>query len=1106
MLSVKYVNIYLMPILISKCNKYNKYPIIYFNLSHKHFIPNIKYDQFMCEDSNLQKPRVYLRPALKGRVTKWLCGGLQIRIRGFKSLSALLFLLIFLAILCSVARCQADLLINEIMYNPASNDNYNEWIELYNPTNQSINLTGWSIVDNSGKDSIEPDFDHGNGTLVIPPHSYAVITDHGTKAYENFTIPDNIVSLYVDDKSIGNGLGNTGDKLILKNSLNETVDSVEWVINYSDVPGAPAKQIPENKTLSRYKKEGDSKNCFYEGIPTPGSKNIIIKKGKIKLNVEQTSFLIKRNETKEIILNIKNLGDFPDNITLTTCITRGWQIYLEKNKITLSSNESWNIRVNVTPCQNNSCRYGNITISVFSEIENKETDNVTLFFEILGSDLWVKKIKTYDEDKFEKNVFKQGSIIRIKAFLKNLGKKEVSNVSVNFYYDIIDEKHLIGYKYYESIGKYQKYPSVLWDTINIKPGWHTVFVVVDENNTIVEFNENNNVLNFSIEIVDTSPSLVEKQVLIPEFYYHNHPGVENEYIKIYNPTMEDIDISGWYFTNNPSACKLDQNKINFPENAVIRSKSFLVVTQNASAYRWETGETPDFEYKVDSDKNVSQMISYKKFVLSNNGEVFTLKNQYNHTIDVVIYGVNTIDIDGWDGRPINLTGEGVVLRRVLNNKGLPVDTDTYRDWINTRVYHIGQSDFKFKKIRFNGMIKTFVSPDSSFNVIVSEIQNAIRDIYLNMYEFTNVFLCDELIKALVRNVSVNILLDGSPAGGISLEEKYLTSRIGNYGGKIRFITGNPRNHVFKRYSFNHAKYMIIDNDTVVVMSCNFGEFGVPRNPSFGNREWGVVIKNETVAECFLSVFHDDWDISRCDVFSLEDMNFVIPSSFYFFERNYNGLYKPCFESNVFTGSFTVLPVFSPDNSYDTIYDLVCSANSSVYVEQLYIYKNWSSSDINPFVECLVNKSNNGVDVRVIINYNPFYSDTNENCNQTIEYLRENNVKVRYVYSNWSIFSNVHNKGVIVDNRSVLISSINWNENSVTRNREAGVIIYDERVAEYFSDVFLYDWKVHPLDRSAENYGVEEVETADYENTIYIIVIFTVTFILVAQDWRKRKWT
>jgi hypothetical protein len=32
------------------------------------------------------------------------------------------------------------------------NDNYYEWVELYNPTNQSINLTGLSITDNSAED------------------------------------------------------------------------------------------------------------------------------------------------------------------------------------------------------------------------------------------------------------------------------------------------------------------------------------------------------------------------------------------------------------------------------------------------------------------------------------------------------------------------------------------------------------------------------------------------------------------------------------------------------------------------------------------------------------------------------------------------------------------------------------------------------------------------------------------------------------------------------------------------------------------------------------------------------------------------------------------
>jgi len=54
------------------------------------------------------------------------------------------------------------------MYDPEPNDNYNEWIELYNPTNQSINVSDWTITDNSAEDFLEGKFDHGNGTTIIP--------------------------------------------------------------------------------------------------------------------------------------------------------------------------------------------------------------------------------------------------------------------------------------------------------------------------------------------------------------------------------------------------------------------------------------------------------------------------------------------------------------------------------------------------------------------------------------------------------------------------------------------------------------------------------------------------------------------------------------------------------------------------------------------------------------------------------------------------------------------------------------------------------------------------------------------------------------------------
>ena len=152
----------------------------------------------------------------------------QISIKKTKSIFVfLLFLFIFFMFLIT-QKGSANILINEVMYDPGINDNYYEWIELYNPTNESINLSGWTIADSFENETIENDFDHGNGTMTIPSQGYAVITDHGTKIYEIFSIPNETIKLYIDDSSIGNGLGNSGDKLLLKNETGENITNIKF--------------------------------------------------------------------------------------------------------------------------------------------------------------------------------------------------------------------------------------------------------------------------------------------------------------------------------------------------------------------------------------------------------------------------------------------------------------------------------------------------------------------------------------------------------------------------------------------------------------------------------------------------------------------------------------------------------------------------------------------------------------------------------------------------------------------------------------------------------------------------------------------------------------
>lgn len=1232
---------------------------------------------------------------------------------------------------------QNHLVINEIMYNPIQDDNYYEWIEIYNPLNCSINVSNWSITDNQDTDLLEADFENGNGSTIVIPNGYAIITDHGTKIYENLTFAENITLLKVDDKSIGNGLGNTKDKLIIKNSTGYLVDAVEWGYDYNDINGTPAFVGSEGKTLARYTNmdsDNTSIDFFESSTPTPGylnsnedfkleqklfdieyyplfiaklydnsqygipfaakiilknylpnqyyslkayvvkeitnsqpasqtwdgqswiysnyyvydiqtfengnwsgwvylrlnknykeyqnnlknndsahlcikiknenetsfvskqiflldmdestcnateggcvrgiitnneskiensfiiienktgiltgiyktennqiecdfksnpgyyklpspvgtnysikvcdknlnpfllKSNITIEPGEYEIMVEcpNTAFSMNIGETLNVQIGLKNIGNFNDTFLISVHnVSNGWIARTEKSEIALSSAEEILLNLTIEPYLHYYHKFSDtyVKLKICSCKDPDVSYEVTFSIVLDNPDLFTKEIKFYDEYNTEITKIGEGETIRIKAFLKNLGNEVARNVEVKAFYDTFDPEHLIGKITYETVSKYQKYPSFKWDTSGLKSGIHKIYFVVDMDNRIIEIDETNNLLSREITITDTYPEIHEKKLIITEIYYHNHPGIDNEYFVIYNPSNISVNLSGWYITNNPFKAKFSQPIIAFTPDTKIQPYSMIYITQNASALFRETGNLADFEYLKDSREDVPQMNTKSSIYFSNIGGFVVLKDSYNHTIDFCAYGDINCSCKDWNGKPIPKSGEGKILKRNFK-QDKPIDTNSSSDWTQPRVFGIGQSNYPLQNIVSYGVITTFVSPDCSYSTITSEIRKANSSIYINMYEFTNYNLCEEIINALKRNVTVNLFLEKSPIGGISDRGKYILNKINLYGGKIRLIGGDQSNKIYTRYSFNHGKYIIIDNQTVIVESCNWADFGVPVDPSYGNREWGVVIKNKDVADYFLNVFLNDWDTFYLDNQNYSDTSISPSVDFVIENMKFMGSYNPKYESQKITGNFSFYPVLSPDNSLEAICNLIDSAKETILIEQLYIYTQWEDG-INPFIEKLKYKARQGVDIKVIMNYNPFYEDTNNHCIFTKNDLEEHGIQVKFIYTNWTYFSNVHNKGVIVDNKSVLISSINWNYNSVMSNREVGIIIENNDVAKYYASAFFNDWNLK--EQNEKNQTIQYVQSVN-KNTIYIVGLFTMTFILVARDWRKRKWT
>ncbi len=171
-----------------------------------------------------------------------------------------------------------------------------------------------------------------------------------------------------------------------------------------------------------------------------------------------------------------------------------------------------------------------------------------------------------------------------------------------------------------------------------------------------------------------------------------------------------------------------------------------------------------------------------------------------------------------------------------------------------------------------------------------------------------------------------------------------------------------------------------------------------------------------------------------------------------------------FAPGIFAGA-TVRPVIAPDTS-SQITDLIDSAERSIEIEQAYI-TNDSVSSLNPYLSAAINASRRGVHVRVLLDSYWFNIEDEKDNDEMVDLINRigisEHIPLEARCADLALIGveKIHNKGVIVDDKRVLVSSINWNSVSPNFNREAGVIIDHPGVAGYFLTVFEDDWNLSP---------------------------------------------
>ncbi len=158
--------------------------------------------------------------------------------------------------------------INEVYYHVGSgkgSDPKNEWVEIYNPTDAPVNISGWKICDAGACDIIP-------ASNPIPAKGFAVIAKNDSTWPNWPSIPSGAVEIILNS-NIGGGLANGGDAVRLLDGSDAEIDSMSYGNDISELD-PPAPLSKRGKSLARIVKGYDTNSAvdwIINATPNPGT-------------------------------------------------------------------------------------------------------------------------------------------------------------------------------------------------------------------------------------------------------------------------------------------------------------------------------------------------------------------------------------------------------------------------------------------------------------------------------------------------------------------------------------------------------------------------------------------------------------------------------------------------------------------------------------------------------------------------------------------------------------------------------------------------------------------------------------------------------------------
>lgn len=381
------------------------------------------------------------------------------------------------------------------------------------------------------------------------------------------------------------------------------------------------------------------------------------------------------------------------------------------------------------------------------------------------------------------------------------------------------------------------------------------------------------------------------------------------------------------------------------------------------------------------------------------------------------------------------------------------------------------------------------SPKNNLALTLKAIQSAKKSLFLNMYEFTSDAIADALIQKIEEGIRVEILEEGQPVGkmskqGVAIKDSLVAameSRSHFNTNRFYLMTSEANNKGIRRFRFDHAKYLVVDEKDVVVGSENYSPTGHPAEGAKGTRGWETLIKDPWIAKSFLEMFRSDSSLKHEDVLQLVQAGRqgLVPGMGMISDFGKIQSFVPEFSADDLPANMEVdfiERLNSPDTSLDGLVTFIRSAKKTLDLQLMSFSMKWGNTGkLSPLFKEVADAARRKVSVRVLLNDETVFangggngdeeeratSKTNETTVDAFnEIARKERLDLEAAIADVKAMGvkYIHNKGMLADDNRVLISSINWNQNSVMNNRETAVGITGTEINSHYKELFERDWE------------------------------------------------